>query len=172
MRRGRPSRGSQRKTRLSHTKTLYPGPRGSLFKKRPYGPVLKGRQTKRPAPGAPRGWVTASLVTGRGLSLREYKDTGGSGSFLSQHHVFSRGLCRRMLPHFGVFRPLRRTTRRCPPWTRTGLMSGDRKATRYWALGFGYGAAPAEILPAAGSQCRGFSRTRFAPFANAAIISA
>ena len=38
---------------------------------------------------------------------------------------------------------VRRTTRRCPPWTRTGLMSGDRKATRYWALGFGHGAAPA-----------------------------
>ena len=42
---------------------------------------------------------------------------------------------------------VRRTTRRCPPWTRTGLMSGDRKATRYWALGFGYGAAPAEASP-------------------------
>ena len=32
------------------------------FKKRPCGPVLKGRQQKPLAPGAPRGWVTASLV--------------------------------------------------------------------------------------------------------------
>ena len=29
-------------------------------------------------------------------------------------------------------------------------MSGDRKASRYWALGFGYGAAPAEASPARG----------------------
>ena len=40
----------------------YPGPRGSPFKKRPFGPVLKGRQTNPPAPGAPRGWVMGSLV--------------------------------------------------------------------------------------------------------------
>ena len=38
------------------------GPRGSLFKKRPYGPVLKGSQQKPKTPGAPRSWVTANLV--------------------------------------------------------------------------------------------------------------
>ena len=32
------------------------------FKKRPCGPVLKGRQSKPKTPGAPREWVTASLV--------------------------------------------------------------------------------------------------------------
>ena len=137
-----------KRTTLSQSKTLHLGPKHSPFKKRPCGPVLKDRQQKPQAPGAPREWVKASLVTGRGLSLREYKDTEGSGSCLSQRHIISRGLNRRMLPHFGEFRPLRRSTRRCPPWTRTGLMSGDRKASRYWALGFGYGAAPAETSPA------------------------
>ena len=85
------------------------------------------------------GWARS----GRGLSLRKYKNTGGGGSCLSQRQVVSRGLNRRILPLAGVFRPPRRATRRCPPWTRTGLVSGDRKATWYWALGFGYGAAPA-----------------------------
>ena len=37
-------------------------PKADTFKKRPCGPVLKGRQTKPPAPGAPRGWVSGSLV--------------------------------------------------------------------------------------------------------------
>ena len=46
----------------ANNKSPYPGPRGSPFKKRPFGPVLKGRQQNPPAPGAPRGWVTASLV--------------------------------------------------------------------------------------------------------------
>ena len=36
-----------KKTSLPQSKTLHPGPQGSLFKKRPYGPVLKGRQTLR-----------------------------------------------------------------------------------------------------------------------------
>ncbi len=90
------------------------------------------------------GWARS----GRGLSLRKYKNTGGGGSCLSQRQVVSRGLNRRILPLAGVFRPPRRATRRCPPWTRTGLVSGDRKATRYRALGFGYGAASAEISPA------------------------
>ncbi len=71
-------------------------------------------------------------------------------------HIISRGLYRKMLPHAGEFRPIsalraslrsvalrnapagavRRATRRCSPWTRTGLMSGDRKANRYlsWRL--------------------------------------
>ena len=87
----------------------------------------------------------------------------GDGSCLSQRQVFSRGLGRRMLPYAGVFRPLRRTTRRCPPWTRTGLMSGDRKATRYWALGFGYGAAPAKTSPAPVRQRPG-NRPALHPF--------
>ena len=39
-----------------------PVPPGRPFKKRPFGPVLKGRQTNSQAPGAPRGWVTVSLV--------------------------------------------------------------------------------------------------------------
>ena len=59
-------------------------PQGSLFKKRPCGPVLKARQQKPPAPGAPRGWVTVSLVTGRGLSLRtDAKRTENAPSFFS-----------------------------------------------------------------------------------------
>ena len=32
-----------KKTALSQTKTLYPGPQGITFKKRPCGPVLKDR---------------------------------------------------------------------------------------------------------------------------------
>ena len=43
-----------KETTLPQTKTLHLGPKGSPFKKRPYGPVLKGGQQKPPAPGAPR----------------------------------------------------------------------------------------------------------------------
>jgi len=75
------------------------------------------------------------------------KKTDGNGRIYYQLKL-SQPVMVKKLPHSGEFRPLRRATRRCPPWTRTGLMSGDRKATRYWALGFGYGAAPAETSPA------------------------
>ena len=136
---------------------------GSPFKKRPCGPVLKGRQQKPLAPGAPRGWVTDTLVPAAACHFENTKIQVGDGSCLSQRHVSSRGLNRRMLPHTKVFRPLRRSTRRCPPWTRTGLMSGDRKATRYWALGFGYGAAPAETSPAPARQKPG-NRPALYPF--------
>ena len=37
-------------------------PQADTFKKRPSGPVLKDRQQKPKAPGAPRGWVTVSLI--------------------------------------------------------------------------------------------------------------
>ena len=60
------------------------------FKKRPYGPVLKDRQTKPPAPGAPRGWVWASLVTGRGLSLRTDTKRKDSSAILSVVPYFYR----------------------------------------------------------------------------------
>ena len=55
---------------------------GSPFKKRPYGPVLKDRQQKLKALGAPRDWVWASLVTGRGLSLRTDAKKDGKHSVL------------------------------------------------------------------------------------------
>ena len=136
-------------------KSLYLGSRGSPFKKRPCGPVLKGRQQKPKAPCAPREWVTVSLVPAAACHFAQtQKERTALPSFL-ERHIISRGLCGKKLPHFGEFRPLRRATRRCPPWTRTGLMSGDRKATRYWALGFGYGAAPAETSPAPVRQRQG-----------------
>ena len=43
-------------------KSLYLGSRGSPFKKRPCGPVLKVRQQNPKTPGALRGWVWGSLV--------------------------------------------------------------------------------------------------------------
>ncbi len=81
-------------------------PQGSLFKRRPCGPVLKGRQCGALGFWRSREWVRGSLVTGRGLSLRGYKNEVDDVSCLSQCQVFSRGLCRRMLPHFGEFRPI------------------------------------------------------------------
>ncbi len=143
MRRGRPARGSQRKRDYHEPKRCTQNREADTFKKRPCGPVLKDKLYR--ALGfwrSPRVGIGQSR-SGRGLSLRKHKNEVGSGSCLSQSHVFSRGLNRKMLPLAGEFRPLRRATRRCPPWTRTGLMSGDRKATRYWALAFGPGAAPA-----------------------------
>ena len=128
---------------------------GSQFKKRPCGPVLKASQQNPPAPGAPRGWVSATLVPAAACHFEDTKIRRANDSFLLQRQVFSRGLSRKMLPLAGEFRPPRRATRRCPPWTRTGLMSGDRKANRYWALGFGHGAAPAETSPAPVRQRQG-----------------
>ena len=43
------------------------------FKKRPCGPVLKGRQTKPLAPGAPRGWVSANLVPAAACHFEDTK---------------------------------------------------------------------------------------------------
>ena len=82
------------------------GPRGSLFKKRPCGPVLKDRWY-----GALGFWRSPRLSngqsrSGRGLSLRKYKDRMGKGSCLSQRHGFSRGLNQKMLPLAGEFRPI------------------------------------------------------------------
>ena len=82
MRRGRPARGSQKKTRLSQSKTLYLGPRGSPFKKRPCGPVLKERRTKSPAPGAPREWVSASLVPAAACHFAQAQIKNGKFSIL------------------------------------------------------------------------------------------
>ena len=132
----------------------YLGPRGSLFKKRPFGPVLKDKQQKPKTPGAPAaGYRPVSFRPRLVTSILRCKDQYLAD--LLQRHIISRGLCWKMLPHIGEFRPLRRATRRCPPWTRTGLMSGDRKATRYWALGFGHGSAPAETSPAPVRQRQG-----------------
>ena len=123
-------------------------PKADTFKKRPCGPVLKDDQQNPPAPGAPRGWVTASLVPAAACHFANtQKRTEHAPSFFSAIFL-PRPVMVKNLPHSGEFRQLRRATRRCPPWTRTGLMSGDRKATRYWALGFEHGAAPAETSPA------------------------
>ena len=82
MRKDRPSRGSQKKTALLITEAHIQDREADTFKKRPCGPVLKDRQQKPKAPGAPRGWVTASLVTGRGLSLRTDAKKDGKRSVL------------------------------------------------------------------------------------------
>ena len=67
-----------------NNKSPYSESKDSPFKKRPFGPVLKGRQTKPPAPGAPRGWVWASLVTGRGCHFaQDKKRTENNLSFFS-----------------------------------------------------------------------------------------
>ena len=163
MRRGRLARGSQKKTRLSRTKTLHPESRGRHVQEAALRACLEGQTDKTASAWRSPRVGNGQSRSGRGLSLRGYKDTGGSGSCFSRRQVFSRGLNRRMLPHTKVFRPPRRATRRCPPWTRTGLMSGDRKATRYWALGFGYGAAPAETSPAPVRQRQG-NRFALHPF--------
>ena len=118
----------------ANNRSPYLGPRGSPFKKRPYGPVLKGRRPKPPAPGAPREWVTVSLVPAAACHFAQtQKERTALPSFL-ERHIISRGLYRRMLPHAGEFRPLRRSTRRCPPWTRTGLMK-RLPGTGRWASG-------------------------------------
>ena len=136
---------------------------GSRFKIRPFGPVLKGGLAEAPGFWRCRGWVWGGLVPAAACHFEAIKIQGADGSRLLQRHIFCRGLYGRMLPHSGEFRPIsalrtslrsvalrnapagavRRATRRCPPWTRTGLVSGDRKANRCWALGFGHGAAPA-----------------------------
>ena len=151
-----------------NNKSPYSESKDSPFKKRPFGPVLKGRQTKSPAPGAPRGWVTANLVPAAACHFAQTQKERIALPFFFERHVISRGLNGKDAASYrGVSPDLRakslaalgcapkracgrrrRATRRCPPWTRTGLMSGDRKATRYWALGFGYGAAPAAASPA------------------------
>ena len=51
-------------------------PKADTFKKRPCGPVLKGRQTKPPAPGAPRGWVTVNLVPAAACHFAQAKKKG------------------------------------------------------------------------------------------------
>ena len=43
-----------KETSLPQSKTLHPETKGITFKKRPCGPVLKGRQQKPKTPGAPR----------------------------------------------------------------------------------------------------------------------
>jgi hypothetical protein len=143
MRRGRLARGSQKETSLPYTKTLHPESRGRHVQEAALRACLEGQADKTASAWRSPRVGNGQSRSGRGLSLRKYKDGVGDGSCLSQRQVFSRGPYRKILPHFGEFRPLQRSTRRCPPWTRTGLMSGDRKATRYWALGFGHGAAPA-----------------------------
>ena len=137
------------------TKTLYPESRDRHVQEAALRACLEGRAGRSarllalPASGCGPVSFRPRLVT----SILRCK--GRCLALLSQRHGFSRGLNGRMLPHTGEFRPLRRSTRRCPPWTRTGLMSGDRKATRYWALGFEHGAALAETSPAPVRQRQG-----------------
>jgi hypothetical protein len=145
MRRGRLARGSQGKRRCKTKPTTprkkskppeKPVPPGSPFKKRPCGPVLKGRQPNPPASGAAAaGCGPVSFRPRLVTSILHYKSR--YLVFLSQRQVFSRGLYRRMLPHAGEFRPLRRATRRCPPWTRTGLCPVTERltGTGRWVLG-------------------------------------
>ena len=129
-----------------NNRSPYPGPRGRHVQEAALRACLEGWPSK-PASAwrSPRPGVGQSR-SGRGLSLRFYTvktDTlypFRSAIFLAAAYIV------RMLPLAGEFRPLRRATRRCPPWTRTGLVSGDRKAARYWASGFGHGAAPAEAV--------------------------
>ena len=49
-------------------------------------------------------------------------------------------------------------------------VSGDRKASRYWALGFGYGAALAEISPAPVRQRQGNRPALYSPGLQAPTI--
>ena len=141
----------------SKNRSPYPEPRGSPFKKRPCGPVLKVRQQNPKTPGALRGWVWGSLVPAAACHFAQTKKERTALPSFLERHIISRGLNRGMLPHAEEFRPLRRSTRRCPPWTRTGLMPGDRKAARYWALAFGYGAAPQKPRPPQSVKGRGIA---------------
>ncbi len=128
-----------KETAPSIIEALYPGPRNRHVQEAALWACLEGQTAKAPSAWrSPRLGVGQSR-SGRGLSLRIEAKRKDSPATLSWRHIFSRGLSRKMLPLAGEFRPLRRSTRRCPPWTRTGLMSGDRKATRYRASGFGHG---------------------------------
>ena len=80
-------RGCQDQTDKPQKEVLAPQrnqfPQAGMFKKRPYKPVLKDRQTKAQGSGASAGECRSSLVTGRGLSLRFYTKRKDSSAILS-----------------------------------------------------------------------------------------
>jgi len=117
------------------------------FKKRPCGPVLKDSHPNPPAPGAPRGWGTANLVPAAACHFAQtQKERKTIYPFLAPYFLPRpiwkvAASCRSISPAAAVDQALSALD---PDRT----VSGDRKATRYWALGFGHGAALAETSPA------------------------
>ena len=95
-----------KKTALLITEALYPESRDRHVQEAALWACLEGQTDKTASVWRSPRLGNGQSRSGRGLSLREYKDGVGDGSCLSQRHIFSRGLCRKKLPHTGEFRPI------------------------------------------------------------------